>query len=135
RRMTRSDWPDVSPGARGAPDGAPAFGGRNAPTQRPPILSRHPGCQRPGGRSPALRLRLRSGDIPGPDVGGERVVAHRAHGFFAQRSLPMTFSLHAFNSADTAFDVMAAGLEDARPHPTEAALAQLGHAMMTELLD
>ena len=47
----------------------------------------------------------------------------------------MTFSLHAFNSADTAFDVMAAGLEDVRPHPTEAALVQLGHAMMTELLD
>jgi len=47
----------------------------------------------------------------------------------------MTFSLHAFNSADTAFDVMAAGLEDARPHPTEAALVQLGQAMMTELLD
>jgi hypothetical protein len=47
----------------------------------------------------------------------------------------MTFSLHAFNSGDTAFDVMAAGLEDARPHPTEAALIQLGHAMMTELLD
>ena len=47
----------------------------------------------------------------------------------------MTFSLHAFNSADTAFDVMAAGLEDVRPHPTEAALVQLGQAMMTELLD
>lgn len=47
----------------------------------------------------------------------------------------MTFSLHAFNSADTAFDVMAAGLEDVRPHPTETALVQLGHAMMTELLD
>lgn len=47
----------------------------------------------------------------------------------------MTFSPHAFNSADTAFDVMAAGLEDARPHPTETALVQLGHAMMTELLD
>ena len=47
----------------------------------------------------------------------------------------MTFSLHAFNSGDTAFDVMAAGLEDARPHPTEVALVQLGHAMMTELLD
>lgn len=47
----------------------------------------------------------------------------------------MTFSLHAFDSADTAFDVMAAGLEDVRPHPTEAALVQLGHAMMTELLD
>ncbi|MBA4793653.1 MAG: DUF2493 domain-containing protein [Phenylobacterium sp.] len=47
----------------------------------------------------------------------------------------MTFSLHAFNSGDTAFDVMAAGIEDARPHPTEAALVQLGQAMMTELLD
>ena len=47
----------------------------------------------------------------------------------------MTFSLHAFDSADTAFDVMAASLEDARPHPTEAALVQLGQAMMTELLD
>ena len=47
----------------------------------------------------------------------------------------MTFSLHAFNSADTAFDVMAAGLEDARPHPTETALVQLGQATMTELLD
>ena len=30
---------------------------------------------------------------------------------------------------------MAASLEDARPHPTEAALVQLGQAMMTELLD
>lgn len=47
----------------------------------------------------------------------------------------MTFSLHAFNSADTAFDVMAASLQDMRPHPTEAALVQLGQAMMTELLD
>lgn len=47
----------------------------------------------------------------------------------------MTFSLHAFTSADTAFDVLAASLEDARPHPTEPALVQLGQAMMTELLD
>jgi hypothetical protein len=47
----------------------------------------------------------------------------------------MTFSLHAFNTADTAFDMMAASLEDARPHPTEAALVQLGQAMMSELLD
>lgn len=47
----------------------------------------------------------------------------------------MTFSLHAFNSADTAFDVMAASLQDERPHPTEDALVQLGRAMMTELLD
>jgi len=47
----------------------------------------------------------------------------------------MTFSLHDFNTADTAFDMMAASLEDARPHLTEAALVQLGRAMMTELLD
>ncbi|MFN3575026.1 MAG: DUF2493 domain-containing protein [Phenylobacterium sp.] len=47
----------------------------------------------------------------------------------------MTFSLHAFNSADTAFDVTAASLQDERPHPTEDALVQLGRAMMTELLD
>lgn len=47
----------------------------------------------------------------------------------------MTFSLHAFSSSDTAFDVQAAALEDPRPHPTEAALVQLGHAIMTELLD
>ena len=47
----------------------------------------------------------------------------------------MTFSLHAFSASDTAFDVQAAALEDPRPHPTEAALAQLGHALMTELLD
>jgi len=47
----------------------------------------------------------------------------------------MTFSLHAFSTSDTAFDVQAAALEDPRPHPTEAALVQLGHAVMTELLD
>lgn len=47
----------------------------------------------------------------------------------------MTFSLHAFSSSDTAFDVQAAALEDPRPHPTEEALAQLGHALMTELID
>jgi hypothetical protein len=47
----------------------------------------------------------------------------------------MTFSLHAFSTSDTAFDVRAAALEDSRPHPTEAALVQLGQAMMTELLD
>lgn len=47
----------------------------------------------------------------------------------------MTFSLHAFAPADTAFDVLAASLEDTRPHPTQAALVQLGQAMMTELLD
>ncbi|ACG78596.1 conserved hypothetical protein [Phenylobacterium zucineum HLK1] len=47
----------------------------------------------------------------------------------------MTFSLHAFSSSDTAFDVQAAALEDPRPHPTEAALVQLGQALITELLD
>lgn len=47
----------------------------------------------------------------------------------------MTFSLHAFSTSDTSFDVQAAALEDVRPHPTEAALVQLGHAIMTELLD
>jgi hypothetical protein len=47
----------------------------------------------------------------------------------------MTFSLHAFSTSDTAFDVQASALEDLRPHPTEAALTQLGYAVMTELLD
>lgn len=47
----------------------------------------------------------------------------------------MTFSLHAFASSDTAFDVQAAALEDPRPHPTEDALLQLGQVLMTELLD
>jgi hypothetical protein len=47
----------------------------------------------------------------------------------------MTFSLHAFSSSDTPFDVQAAALEDPRAHPTEAALSQLGLAIMTELLD
>lgn len=47
----------------------------------------------------------------------------------------MTFSLHAFSTSDTAFDVQAAALEDVRPHPTEAALVQMGQAFMTELLD
>jgi hypothetical protein len=47
----------------------------------------------------------------------------------------MTFTLHAFSTSDTAFDVQAAALEDPRPHPTEAALTQLGQALMTELVD
>lgn len=47
----------------------------------------------------------------------------------------MTFSLHAFSSSDTTFDIQAAALEDPRLHPTEAAVVQLGHAIMTELLD
>ncbi|MFC3077687.1 DUF2493 domain-containing protein [Phenylobacterium terrae] len=47
----------------------------------------------------------------------------------------MTFPLFAFAHDETAFDVMAARLEDSRPHPTEAALVQLGQALMTELVD
>ncbi len=47
----------------------------------------------------------------------------------------MTFSLHAFSRSDTSFDVQAAALEDTRPHPPEAALVQLGHVLMTELID
>lgn len=47
----------------------------------------------------------------------------------------MSISLHAFSANDTAFDIQAAALEDPRPHPPEAALAQLGHVLMTELLD
>jgi hypothetical protein len=49
--------------------------------------------------------------------------------------IAMTFSLHAFSTTDTTFDVQAAALEDVRPHPPEAALVQLGQAIMTELLD
>jgi hypothetical protein len=41
-----------------------------------------------------------------------------------------------FNTADLdAFDARTAALEDSRPHPTEPQLAQLGSALMTELLD
>ena len=47
----------------------------------------------------------------------------------------MTLPLHAFSAADTAFDVAAAQLQDPRPHPTEAALVQLGQGLMNELLD
>jgi hypothetical protein len=45
---------------------------------------------------------------------------------------PATF----FNTADLdGFDALTAALEDPRPHPTEAALQQLGAAVMTEVLD
>ena len=40
------------------------------------------------------------------------------------------------NTADLdGFDARTAALEDPRPHPTEPELTQLGHALMTELLD
>lgn len=45
---------------------------------------------------------------------------------------PSTF----FNTADLdGFDALTAALQDPRPHPTEAALRQVGAAVMTELLD
>jgi len=41
-----------------------------------------------------------------------------------------------FNTADLdGFDAITAALEDPRPHPTEPALRQLGHVLMTEVLD
>lgn len=41
----------------------------------------------------------------------------------------------ALSKTDSAFDDLAASLEEVRPHPTEEALVQLGRALMTELLD
>jgi hypothetical protein len=41
----------------------------------------------------------------------------------------------AASKTDSAFDDLAAALGDPRPHPTEEALVQLGHALMSELLD
>ena len=41
----------------------------------------------------------------------------------------------AFSKSDSAFDDLTASLGDARPHPTEDALIQLGRALMTELVD
>lgn len=46
-----------------------------------------------------------------------------------------TDSFSASPKTDSAFDDQAAALNDSRPHPTEAALVQLGRALMTELLD
>ena len=87
----------------------------------------------------AVSLRsapLRSGDRQGPDVAEEAVVAPAgATAVILQWSPAMTVSLHAFSTSDTPFDVQAAALEDPRPHPTEAALVQLGQALMTELVD
>lgn len=44
-----------------------------------------------------------------------------------------TFS--ASSKSESAFDDLTASLGDARPHPTEDALVQLGRALMTELVD
>ena len=41
----------------------------------------------------------------------------------------------ASSKSDSAFDDLTASLGDARPHPTEDALIQLGRALMTELVD
>lgn len=41
----------------------------------------------------------------------------------------------ASSKSDSAFDDLTASLGDARPHPTEEALIQLGRALMTELVD
>jgi len=41
----------------------------------------------------------------------------------------------AFAKTDSAFDDLTASLGDARPHPTEEALIQLGRSLMTELVD
>ena len=46
-----------------------------------------------------------------------------------------TASFSAFSKTDSAFDDLTASLGDARPHPTEDALIQLGRALMTELVD
>lgn len=41
-----------------------------------------------------------------------------------------------FNTAELdGFDAMTTALDDPRPHPTEPALRQLGHVLMTEVLD
>ena len=41
----------------------------------------------------------------------------------------------ASSKSDSAFDDLTASLGDARPHPTEEALVQLGRTLMTELVD
>ncbi|WP_029416613.1 DUF2493 domain-containing protein [Brevundimonas bacteroides] len=46
-----------------------------------------------------------------------------------------TLSTPTVSKTDSAFDDLTASLGDPRPHPTEAALAQLGSALMSELLD
>lgn len=45
------------------------------------------------------------------------------------------FASSSFLKSASAFDDQTDALGEARPHPTEEALLQLGHALMTELLD
>lgn len=47
----------------------------------------------------------------------------------------MSFPFSPPLSSDTAFEALAERLEDPRPHPPQEALAQLGHAVMNEVLD
>lgn len=47
----------------------------------------------------------------------------------------MGFTLQNFESTDTSFDLLTFEQLDPRPHPIEAALVQLGQALMNELLD
>jgi len=57
---------------------------------------------------------------------------------FFKRNGSMTHLNTAFSASsksDSAFDDLTASLGDARPHPTEDALIQLGRALMTELVD
>lgn len=46
-----------------------------------------------------------------------------------------TTAFSASSKSDSPFDDLTASLGDARPHPTEDALIQLGRALMTELVD
>ena len=48
--------------------------------------------------------------------------------------MPQTL-LSPLTGALTSFEAQALQLDDPRPHPAEAALDHLGHAVMTELLD
>ncbi len=48
---------------------------------------------------------------------------------------PFNTAFSASSKSDSAFDDLTASLGDARPHPTEEALIQLGRALMTELVD
>lgn len=49
--------------------------------------------------------------------------------------MPQPHALLAPSDHLDAFDALTTALEDPRPYPTEAALTQLGHAVMGELLD